>query len=312
MKKTIVSILALLVFTSCFAIVSAQEKYILKVGYPEGKYEMKTETDMNMTTEMAGQKMPMTQKQTQYMEIDAGPIASDGTQKVSMEIKRVTMQQKAGPMDMKYDSDDPDASKSPLKSMGIMVGLKLVMTYGKDGKVANVEGWDEFMKRLEETPDMPKAVIDMMKDQLKPESFTKNMSAAWDIMPKAPIAVGEQWKSDSEIEIPMFGKVKNDMDNTLKNVETVDGAKIAEISSQAKVMSEEPKEMDMGPAKMSFKNMNIEMDTTYKINIDTGLMTSSTGNMKMDMEMAIEGAPEGTQMPKISGTGITTVTVKKI
>lgn len=312
MKRAIVSVLTPLIFASCLAAVSAQEKYTLKVGYPEGKYEMKTETDMDMTTEIAGQKMPATQKQTQYMEINAGPINPDGTQKVGMEFKRTVMRQKAGPIDMTYDSDDPDSAKSPQKMMGIMVGVKLVMTYDKDGKIVNVEGWDEFIKRLETTPDMPKATVDMMKNQLRPESLAKNMSAAWDIMPKAPIAVGEQWKAVSDLEIPMIGKVKNEMDNTLNTVESVDGVKVAEISSQAKVVSDEPKDMDLGPAKMSFKNINIEMDTIYKINVETGLMMSSIGKMKMDMEMSIEGVPEGSQMPKISGTGTTTVTIKKI
>lgn len=315
MKKTAVYAWTLFAcFTVvCFSVsVSAQDKFELKLRYPEGKYEMTTENVTDMTTDMGGRAIPMNQSQTQYAEIIAGPVAADGSQQVSMEIKRVVSEQKGSAgMSMKFDSDKPDSSNPQAKAMGFIVGMKLTLTYDKDGKAVKVDGWDEFIATLEKSTEMPKEVVDMLKGTLSAETFTKNINAAQDVLPKKPVEVGANWKSESELEIPMIGNLKNELDNKLLSVETVNGVKLAAINSKAKIDAKEGTEVKMGPMTMQFKNMDIETDTTYKLDIASGLLQSSVGDLKMSMEMDVPGLPAEMQAPKMSGTGKVTVTVKK-
>lgn len=292
--------------------VSAQEKFALKQRFPEGKYEMNIGTDMKMNMEIQGKKTPTTQKQNQYWEIVAGATEADGTQKIVMEVKRFAMQQKVAGMDMKYDSDDPKTANSPLKSVGIMVGLKMTVINDKDGKPQSVEGWDEFMeKMIAEGDPGQKMVFESLKDQFKPEMFTKNMTAGQDIMPKDPVAVDDNWKATSSMELPMVGSMEMKTDNTLKSIKTEDGKKIAEIFSKSEVSTAEGKEMEMGPAKMTLNNVDIKTDSTIKMEVETGLIFSNVAEMTMSMEMAVSGGPNAMPAMKMSGTGTTTVTVAR-
>lgn len=311
MKKFV---LALFVFSLFVLVVdqtaSAQDKFTLKQRFPEGKYEMKTETDMKMNMEVQGKKTPTIQKQNQYWEIVAGAIEADGTQKIVMEVKRFAMQQKIAGMDMKYDSDDPKTANSPLKGMGIMVGLKMTVTNDKDGKPQSVEGWDEFMdKMIAESDPGQKMILESMKDQFKPEMFTKNMAAGQDVMPKDPVAVGDNWKATGSMEIPMIGDMEMKTDNTLKSVKTEDGKKIAEVFSKSEVSTAEGKEMEMGPIKMVLNNVDIKTDSTIRMEVETGLVFSNAAEMTMSMEMVVSGGADTKPTMKMSGTGTTTVTV---
>lgn len=289
-----------------------ETKYTLKSRFPEGTYDIKIVSDMDMLTTVGDQFMPMKQVQTQTMKIVAGPIEANGLQKVVMEFKRVAIDQKMMEMEMKYDSDDEKTAASPLAAMGIMVGLKLTMYYDKDGKIQKTEGWDEFMQALLDNakPDQ-KQVFEMMKEQMTPETLTKNIAAGQDSLPDKPVVVGENWKKESSMEIPMLGTMSLETDNTLQGVEEVDGKKVAEIVTKTEARTAEAKEIEMGPVKMAFKNISIQSDTTLKLDVDAELIFSSVAKMKLSMEMDLAGLGEAAA-PKISGTGTTTTSVTPV
>ena len=301
----------------CFCVVSAfclsasaQEKYTLKVQFPAGKYQNVIESDMDMTIGMPGQtaKMPMKQKHTQYMTLDAAPKAKDGTQKIVMENTRIAMETKSAFANMKFDSDNPDDAASPIKAAGAMVGMKMTMTF-KDGKVVKVEGIEEFFEKLTNNPDYPKQTADMLKKQFSNEAMTKNFDAQHEAMPSKPVAVGEEWKTETTTEIPVLGKVNAVLNNTLKEVKDENGKKVAVIISKADMKSTEPKDVDTGPAKMTFTKVDIDTTTTFTLELETGLVQSTVADIKMEMEMNLEAAGQ-TMQQQMSGTGTTTSTLK--
>jgi hypothetical protein len=264
---------------------------------------------MDTTLEMpGGVKMPSTQTQTQYLTIDAAAKNADGTQNVVMEITRIAMKTKAGMIDMKYDSADKDADKSPMKAVGVVVGMKTTILFDKDGKPIKYEGIDEFFKKLADNPDYPKQMAEMLKGQLTDENMGKNFDLARDMMPSAAVAVGETWKTEGSAEMPMLGRTKTNVENTLKEVKTEDGRKIAVIQSKSVMNSEEPKKIETMGVSMTFTKADINSETTTLLDIESGLVKSTTADMDMTMEMSSDaGGRVMTQ--KLSGKGKTTTTV---
>jgi hypothetical protein len=290
------------------ASLSAQEKFTLKSAYPPGQYEMVMNTEMDTTIEMAGTKMPTTQTQTQYVTINAAEKSADGTQKVVMEFTRVAIKQKAGPMDMKYDSADPDADKSPMKVAGVVVGLKITILFDKDGKLVKYSGMDEFFKKLVDNPDYPKEFAEMLKGQMTDESMVQSFDLARTMMPATAVAVGETWKTEGSVEVPMLCKTKTNVENTFKEVKTESSRKIAVILSKSTIRSEEPKEMNMQGVKMTFTKVDINAETIALLDVESGLMKSSIAETDMAMEVKMEAGGQ-TMTQKLTGKGKTTVTV---
>jgi hypothetical protein len=289
--------------------VTAQEKYTLKNAYPPGQYEMVLNTEMDIVSRMSDKaKMPMKQKQTQYIAIDAAERSADGTQKVVMEITRMVMEQKMSVVNMKYDTADTTAKDSPLKMLGVIVGLKLTILYDKDNVPIKFEGFKEFLEKLSADPDYPQSALEVLKG-MSDESMSKLLDAARDFMPKTPVAVGETWKTESTTEMPVFGKAKMDLTNTLKEVKVENGKKIAVVLSKAVIRTDEANEMtNMPNISMTFTKMDTSSETTALVEIESGLMVKSTAEMEMEMEMKMGlGDREITQ--QISGKGTTTVTV---
>lgn len=312
MKKIALSVLAILFFILVAAQSStAQEKYTLKSAYPPGRYEMVTDIDMDMTMDMGGAKMPMKQKQTQYITIDAAERSSDGTQKIVQEITRIAMSGKMMMIDTKYDSADPDAEKSPMKMMGAMVGMKLTMTFDKDGKMIKMEGIDEFFEKLSKHPDYPKQVTEMLEKQMTDESLTKSFDVMREMMPKTPVGIGETWKTEGSSEMPILGKIKTNLENTLKEIKTENGRKLAVIVSKSILRSEEPKEIENMGIKMTFVKMDMSGETAALVDLESGLLQKSVSDITMAMELEADaGGKAMTQ--KMTGTTKTTVTVLRI
>lgn len=309
MKKIVLSVFVLCFFVAV-ASLSAQEKYTLKNQYPEGRYQMVVESDMDMVMEMSGQKMPTKQLMTQYQTLIAEKKQADGTQKVSMETTRILMNQKMMGMDMKFDSDDKDADKSPLKAVSVMVGLKITMIFDKDGKITKVDGIDEFTEKLSNDPNYPKQVLELMKKQVNNETMTKMFNAQREAMPTKPVAVGDTWQSAGSADIPMVGKADTKLDNSLEEVKEVDGKKIAVIRSEAKIESEEKQEMDMGIAKMDLTKMKTNTISTMEMELETGLVARTVADLEMEMDAQMNAGDQKMEM-KMTGKGKTTTTVTR-
>jgi len=312
MKKSALSAIVVLFLVLVAAqSATAQEKYTLKNTYPPGQYEMLMNMEMDMTIDMSGTNIPMQQKQTQYVAIDAAEKNADGTQKVVMEFTRVVMDQKMSMGNLKYDSADPDADESPLKALGAMVGLKITTVLDEDGNPAKIEGADEFFDKLLNDPNYPKPVAEMLKKQMTDESLTKTLDIAREMMPKEPVAVGETWKTEGTSELPMLGQVKTNSENTLKDVKTENGRKIAVVSTKSVFHSDELNEMEAVPGvKVTWTKINVTADTTLLLDIESGLALSNTSDTEMAMETSISAAGR-TMEQKISGKGKTTVTVTR-
>lgn len=288
---------------------AAQEKYTLKNRYPEGTYEIKTETDMDMKIKTGEQIIPNRQVQTQYQEIVAGPIEPDGSQRVDTEIKRIALKQIINGREITFDSADEKSKNSPLKLLGFMVGLKVTTTFDQNGKIIKTEGLEEFWEKHAQT--FPKQVSDMLKKQFSDKALTKTFDILRETMPQQPVAVGEQWKSEGVSEIPLIGKVKTTQTNTLKEIQSVDGKELAVIVSQSRIKSDSPQETDMAAAKMTLKSTDIDSENNIQMEIKTGLVVSNITQIKMNVEIEVTVNNQTIQQ-NLTGEGKTTMTITRM
>jgi hypothetical protein len=306
MNKIILTAAIFFLFSFATFNLVAQEKYTLKNRFPQGKYEMRLETDMDTTVKIGDQTIPNHFIQTQYQEIVAGPIAPDGSQQVTMEIKRVVIKNMIGGRKIEFDSADEKASLSPFKMFGIMVGFKATMTTDRDGKVMKFEGLDEFWEKRAQT--FPKRMLEMQKKQFSDKSLTKMFGIMHEAMPQQSVAVGEQWKSEGISEVPIIGKVKMKQTNTLKEIQLVDETELAVIVSQSRIKSDTPQEVEIAAIKTTLKSMDIDSESIAQMEIKTGLMVSSVTQIKMNIEAETTINNQTTQQ-NMTGEGKTSIIV---
>ncbi|MDR0705794.1 MAG: DUF6263 family protein [Planctomycetaceae bacterium] len=313
MNKTFINKMMLLVLFAIFFLfsfpVDAQEKYTLKNRYPQGTYEMRLETDMDMTIKIGEQIIPNRSNQTQYQEIVAEPIEPDGSQQTIMEIKRIVLKQTINGQEIAFDSADEKVKNSPLRLMGVMVGLKVTTTFDPNGKITKVEGIEEFLEKHAQT--LPKPALDMLKKQFSGKALTKTLDVMHEAMPKQPVAVGEQWKSENFSEIPMLGKVKTEQTNTLKEIQLVDETELAVIVSQSRMKSDSPQEMNMAAAKMMLNSTEIDSESAIQMEVKTGLVISNVTQIKMNLELETTAPNNQVVKQNVSGEGKTTMTITR-
>lgn len=311
MKRSVLSIVFLLAVVSC---AFAQEKHQLRVGFPEGNFIMTQESTMKTTTEVMGQKIPSGQKSAFTFSVVASAKDTEGQQTVKIELKRIQMQQKAMQFELKFDSnDEKDEVPAMAKPFRAMLGMKLTIKMDKDGKPVSVEGFDEFFENMiKEMPEATRPMLQGMKEQLGGNSFIKSFSQATDLMPKEPVAVGDAWKTETTAPVPMIGDVKMQTENKFLAIETIDNVQLAVIESISKMGSTEGKEVQMGPMKMTVKEISVETKSKLKIELASGLNVENVANIVM--AAAISGGGGENQPPielKIQGEGQTTVRTER-
>lgn len=269
---------------------------------------MQFETDMEMKIEVDGRTIPNHSTQTQYQNITVKPIASDGSQQINVEVKRIVMKQMINGQKIEFDSADDKAQFSPFKILGIMVGLKVTISLDQDGKITKMEGLDEFLEQ--HAQNIPKQAFEMLKRQFSDKSLAKMFDILRETMPQQPVAVGEQWKSESVSEILVIGKVKTEQTNTLKEIQSVDGTELATIVSQSRIKSDSPQEMEMAATKMTLKSTDVDSESTIQMEMKTGLVVSNITQINMKIETETINNNKTLQQT-MTGKGKTTMTITR-
>ena len=260
---------------------TAQEKYTLKNGYPSGYAPGKYEKVMECSIDgiVAG-SVPLKNSQARYITIEAAEKNADGTQKITTKFTREVVKGTMPPAN--YDSGHHDAdNNTPIKQPAgivhgvgsIIVGLKITTLYDKEGKPIKSEGGDEFFKKLAAVAPGAIDVKTMMMDesgQIAADSSLRSNSIPLK-MPNAPVAVGETWKNEGMMDNMSMGRVKVNVENTLKEVTTENGRKIAIITSKVAHHSDEPMPLPSVPDFIITK-VDIRADSTATVDLESGLI----------------------------------------
>jgi len=308
---------------------SAQERHTLKSEYPEGKYIMQQETSMIMTQELGGQRIPTTQSQRLTYEIVAGPRDANGNQVIQMTATRIQVHhqmmqptpQGMMPMDIRFDSNDEQDMIPVLgRAFRAMLGMTFSIHFDRAGDIDRVEGLDEAWERL--AGNMPPGTQPMMagmRERMNADTFARSFEQVRQILPTAPVAVGDTWKTETKVMLPMVGEMTVESQNTFKAVERVNDVDVAVIESIAKSVSTEPQDIEQGPATVRLNQFSTETKTTTRIELRSGLLLGSDAEIRLMADCEII-PPAGTPLPpnmpaltmRLQGDGTTKMTLERM
>jgi hypothetical protein len=177
-------------------------------AWPWKMFEPKTvtyqELDTNTTQDMKvmNQEISQKQKQTFYLKWTAED-KKDGNYVVTQEIIGLKMNINIGGNTISYDSTEEKQPQNPMSDFfKALLGMKLKLTISPQMKVVNVEGQEEFIKKLGGTnPQMEP----LLKSILSKDALQQMAEPTWAALPTQDVAVGKSWSNSSTLNLGPIG-----------------------------------------------------------------------------------------------------------
>lgn len=196
---------ALALFTGS-GFLSAQEvapakKHLLRYAFEEGKtaYAVMSQ-HMNMTMEMAGQSIATVMD----MELHASQtVASlkEGKARIQTTYDRIVVKAKNPGMDIDYDSAVEGSSPGVLAPIAQIAGKRMDCELDTSGKISAIVMPDELKGTVKQALDL--------------EQFSKKQFQS---LPESPVAVGDTWDTEVEMNVAQGGTSKIKVKNKLAEV----------------------------------------------------------------------------------------------
>lgn len=264
---------------SCQSAKTATATKMLKFNFEKGKgydYEM----TMNMDQEIMGQKMKM--DMLTYYSMDV--VEDDGAIKtVTSTYDRFKMNMNIAGIDMVIDSDKPVSSidatgNDPMKMMnkilGAIKGRQFTMKVNAEGKVLEVEGFENMAQSIIDSLDigveMREQMIQQFDKQFNEQSVKDQFERILYIFPNKEIKVGDSWEKKSS----SLGIAKG-LYNSVYTVTDIEGDMVT-LDEKSTIKSD-----DEGA------KMNGKVSSKIIVDSKTGLIVSA------DMDMTITTQAEG-------------------
>lgn len=346
MKKNSLMTLALALFIviPVFSWAADSEKKIELNRLVPGKYEMVNEIVMDQQQQVSmfvnGEKeavqnngiIVIKQTQEQVFVVTVEPPASDGSWNENFELTRIKLainqqirslsesDEQPAVVEMSFDSTDPidPAQPNPLAaSGGLLVGLKLTVTYNSNREPIKIDGLETFLDKITEESPESAPLLQEMKQSMSSEQLAKQWNVSNNGLPPGPVAVGETWKSNTSASMPVIGMTDVQATYTLKSIDNIDGTEIAELESITTTKSEESQTIEQIGLPIKIEQMTMDMTMTTKMEVATGCPVESVGKINMATKMEIELPPEveGQQAimkTDMTMTGTVNTTMKRI
>ncbi len=269
----------------------AQEKVTLASKFPPGVYTTTMNQQMNVQMAMPGGQQ-MDQKQTMMMvsQITAGPVEPTG-QKIEMAFKRIKQSMQMGPMNMGYDSADPNQSSSPLAPIfKALLDAKISFTMTADGNVKDVTGLDSMIDDMVKQNPALASMAKTMKSQMGDNMVRQMIGAGNQMLPNKPVGPGDTWTTKATQNLGMLGDMTISNDCKLAALQKTPKGRIAVIEFKGKATTAEGKAAPMPGAKLD--KLDMDMTGTSRFNADTGMLVQNTTNIKAKMSMTIGGSDD--------------------
>lgn len=275
MRKITTGLVALLLLCLLTPVARAQDKATLSLRLTKGqKFEQTMETVQKITQDVQGVKQNVDQTMTFVISQNVVEVDSDGVATVEIVYDAVKWAQTTPAGRTSYDSTKDKEAAGPAKAFAALVGAKLTGKMGRDGKVTELKGSDELMKKVLDSLDLPPGPqTDLMKKQFKTqfseESMRKQIENLSAIYPDGPVAVGDTWNKKLETNQGMA--LSLDTNYTYKGRK--DGAVMVDVAGKLGTPAD-AKPLELGTMKMAMKLSGTQKGT-LQLDEKTGMVSAS-------------------------------------
>jgi hypothetical protein len=244
-------------------VATAQEKQQLRLQFTPGYvfHTLMTQESV-MNTSMQGQKTDTTIKMQMWSETTIKEV-KEGVASFEHKYTRIKIGGAMPTAKVDYDSDVPGSKEGPFAGIGKAVGQVAKMRVDVKGKVLECTVPGELHRA----------------GQVAGTDMEQSLTQGFTALPQDAIAIGDTWKSNTEIAMGQMGDVKTEVTNKLLGVE----GPVASI--------EQKLAMDTSTAKVP-GNMKLDVtksEATIKLDLKSGMPAEST--QLMEMTMGGDGAP---------------------
>jgi hypothetical protein len=175
---------------------------------------------------MSGGQMGSSESTTVFvMRQEVEEVAPDGTATLSVDYEAIKMDVE-GPFPMSYDSTrEGESAKENTPTLAAMfdpmLEAKLTMKMHPDGRVSDIDGFDELLEGLEGP------VAATFKEVFSEDTLGRMIEV--NVFPDKALEPGATWKRDYDQKLMNLGTLKLAFENTFSGVETRAGARCARI-----------------------------------------------------------------------------------
>lgn len=261
--EKMVAILVLTMAGSSFA----AEKVALKNSYRPGTQVMTYSLEQGRNVPGQQQKQPMRIAIAMELRIEKPAAARQVIHVTYKRFKQVV--ESAG---WNYDSGDDRTKDSPIaQAFTPLLDKTIDVILGPDGKVKEVNGMDKIWETVDVDNQMAAAALQGLKQQFDKRMFSQMLNMS-DFLPKGPVAPGDAWSMNDDVNIPMLGLGNLKTDCRLKDIE--DGMAMIEMSGK--------KAGDQNGVKY-----DAEKNSTMKLNVAKGQVTER----RLNQTIKVQGTP---------------------
>jgi hypothetical protein len=275
---------------------SAQDKITLKQKYTPGKYEVKQVVTSQMETATAGQQVSQDMEMTMVLGLNVAKPDEKGTIKVEMTFDKIKQKvSSGGKAVLEYDSEAA-AQTGPLASVyKSLLSAKISFEVTVDGKIQKAKGLEEIWDSMAKDNPAMAPMADTMKKQFGNAMLENLMTQAAKSFPEKSVAVGDTWKVDTKMNVPIIGELNVSQDCKLKAIE----GKLAVLDITSKAKTEKAVDTKLGPMTVTIDKMETTQTGTMKVDTESGMAVQQNWDGTMDMSMSMQG-PDGEKMQTTS------------
>jgi hypothetical protein len=266
------------------------------------RMEINSETD----TQGSNNQPPMKMKQqiTEDIALTTVSTRSEGGYAVDFQIDWVKMEMDMNNVKTVFDSNSESTSQMDKQVGNIwraIVGKKLTMMLGADGKLESVSGVQELLDEIKTS-----AANKLLASTFNEGYFKGMMEGFCEVstIPQRPIQIGESWPISKEMDVPMLGKIKMDSNYTFTGWKEYEGVTCALLNFTGNTKTTSASST-FGPGMLM--DMNIK-DSQYAgfafVDPVKGVITETSINQNMVFETTITMPGKG-GTPKTTKTSMT-------
>ncbi len=257
---------------------AAGEKIDLRLRYVAGSYELTHEMTMAQTIAMAGQQQVQNIESIVAMAMDVGKPDAKGQRKIQIQFKRIKQHMRMGPMQMAFDSAGP-AEENPeflAKAFQPLLGAKVTAILDANDQVIEVKGLDEIWQKTAAASPAMAALVNMMKGQMGDQFVKQMLTFSAKQFPGRPVGIGDTWKVEDSLLLPVLGKAKVQQDCTLTAIEQTPAGAVAIVSIIGKINMDKGTPMKAGGVTMTFTKTDLGQKIRSRMHVANAMLSEKT------------------------------------